>query len=58
VAILGADKEGFLRSERSLISDQLAAPARNFNGKAILYMADRNDRGRWERAIGENRTAA
>ncbi|MBU2881625.1 excinuclease ABC subunit UvrB [Psychrosphaera sp. B3R10] len=36
VAILDADKEGFLRSERSLIQT-IGRAARNVNGKAILY---------------------
>lgn len=36
VAILDADKEGFLRSERSLIQT-VGRAARNVNGKAILY---------------------
>lgn len=36
VAILDADKEGFLRSERSLIQT-FGRAARNVNGKAILY---------------------
>ena len=39
VAILDADKEGFLRAERSLIQT-IGRAARNVNGKAILY-ADR-----------------
>ncbi|MGI8565856.1 MAG: UvrB/UvrC motif-containing protein, partial [Pyrinomonadaceae bacterium] len=39
VAILDADKEGFLRSEQSLIQT-MGRAARNSNGKAILY-ADR-----------------
>ncbi len=39
VAILDADKEGFLRSERSLIQT-IGRAARNLKGKAILY-ADR-----------------
>ena len=39
VAILDADKEGFLRSERSLIQT-IGRAARNVKGKAILY-ADR-----------------
>ncbi|AUH50342.1 excinuclease ABC subunit B [Chromobacterium sp. ATCC 53434] len=39
VAILDADKEGFLRSERSLIQT-IGRAARNLNGKALLY-ADR-----------------
>jgi len=36
VAILDADKEGFLRSERSL-TQTIGRAARNINGKAILY---------------------
>lgn len=36
VAILDADKEGFLRSDRSLIQT-IGRAARNLNGKAILY---------------------
>ncbi|MCT9812966.1 excinuclease ABC subunit UvrB [Acidovorax sp. Be4] len=36
VAILDADKEGFLRAERSLIQT-IGRAARNLNGKAILY---------------------
>jgi excinuclease ABC subunit B len=39
VAILDADKEGFLRAERSLVQT-IGRAARNLNGKAILY-ADR-----------------
>ena len=39
VAILDADKEGFLRSERSMIQT-IGRAARNLNGRAILY-ADR-----------------
>ncbi len=50
VAILDADKEGFLRSERSLIQT-IGRAARNLEGKAILY-ADRIT-GSMERAIGE-----
>lgn len=50
VAILDADKEGFLRSETSLIQT-IGRVARNFNGKAILY-ADRIT-GSMERAISE-----
>ena len=50
VAILDADKEGFLRSERSLIQT-MGRAARNLEGKAILY-ADRMT-GSMERAIGE-----
>jgi excinuclease ABC subunit B len=50
VAILDADKEGFLRSERSLIQT-IGRAARNVNGKAILY-ADRVTDS-MSRAIGE-----
>jgi excinuclease ABC subunit B len=50
VAILDADKEGFLRSERSLIQTTGRA-ARNLNGTAIMY-ADRIT-GSMERAIAE-----
>ncbi len=50
VAILDADKEGFLRSERSLIQT-MGRAARNVNGRAILY-ADRIT-GSMERAMGE-----
>ena len=50
VAILDADKEGFLRSERSLIQT-IGRAARNLNGKAILY-ADQVT-GSMQRAIGE-----
>jgi len=50
VAILDADKEGFLRSENSLIQT-IGRAARNLNGRAILY-ADRRT-GSIERAIEE-----
>lgn len=50
VAILDADKEGFLRSDRSLIQT-IGRAARNLNGRAILY-AD-NMTGSMERAINE-----
>lgn len=50
VAILDADKEGFLRSERSLIQT-IGRAARNLEGKAILY-ADRIT-GSIERALAE-----
>ncbi len=50
VAILDADKEGFLRSERSLIQT-IGRAARNLNGRAFLY-ADRITHS-MERAIGE-----
>jgi excinuclease ABC subunit B len=50
VAILDADKEGFLRSDNSLIQT-MGRAARHVNGKAILY-ADRMT-GSMERAIAE-----
>ena len=50
VAILDADKEGFLRSERSLIQT-IGRAARNVHGKAILY-GDRIT-GSMQRAIDE-----
>jgi excinuclease ABC subunit B len=50
VAILDADKEGFLRSDRSLIQT-MGRAARNLNGMAILYADRRTDS--MERAIGE-----
>jgi excinuclease ABC subunit B len=50
VAILDADKEGFLRSERSLIQT-IGRAARNLHGKAILY-ADQIT-GSMHRAIDE-----
>lgn len=50
VAILDADKEGFLRAERSLIQT-IGRAARNVNGKAILY-ADRITES-MKKAIGE-----
>jgi excinuclease ABC subunit B len=50
VAILDADKEGFLRSERSLIQT-MGRAARNLAGKAVLY-ADRIT-GSMQRAIDE-----
>ncbi len=50
VAILDADKEGFLRSERSLIQT-IGRAARNLHGKAILY-ADRIT-GSMDRAMKE-----
>lgn len=50
VAILDADKEGFLRSDRSLIQT-MGRAARNINGRAILY-ADRMT-GSMERALEE-----
>jgi len=50
VAILDADKEGFLRSERSLIQT-IGRAARHINGTAILY-ADRIT-GSMQRAIDE-----
>jgi len=50
VAILDADKEGFLRSERSLIQT-IGRAARHINGSAILYGDTVTDSMR--RAIGE-----
>lgn len=50
VAILDADKEGFLRSDRSLIQT-IGRAARHMHGKAILY-ADKMT-GSMERAIAE-----
>jgi excinuclease ABC subunit B len=50
VAILDADQEGFLRSDRSLIQT-VGRAARHINGRAIFY-ADRIT-GSMERAIGE-----
>ncbi len=50
VAILDADKEGFLRSDKSLIQT-MGRAARNVNGKAILY-ADKMT-GSMKRAIDE-----
>ena len=50
VAILDADKEGFLRSEGSLIQT-IGRAARNLRGKAILYADVRT--GSIERAIAE-----
>ncbi|MCP5214146.1 MAG: excinuclease ABC subunit UvrB [Pseudomonadales bacterium] len=50
VAILDADKEGFLRSERSLIQT-IGRAARNLNGSAILY-ADKIT-GSMQRAMDE-----
>jgi excinuclease ABC subunit B len=50
VAILDADKEGFLRSERSLIQT-IGRAARHLNGSAILYADVMTDS--MKRAIGE-----
>ena len=50
VAILDADKEGFLRAERSLIQT-IGRAARNINGRAILYADKMTDSMR--AAIGE-----
>jgi excinuclease ABC subunit B len=50
VAILDADKEGFLRSERSLIQT-IGRAARNLNGRAILYADKMTDS--MKRAMGE-----
>jgi excinuclease ABC subunit B len=51
VAILDADKEGFLRSERSIIQT-IGRAARNLNGRAILY-GDRVT-GSMQRAMDES----
>ena len=50
VAILDADKEGFLRSERSLIQT-IGRAARNVNGKVIMYADELTDS--MEKAIKE-----
>ncbi|WP_417508508.1 excinuclease ABC subunit UvrB [Methylophaga sp.] len=50
VAILDADKEGFLRSDRSLIQT-IGRAARNLNGRAILYADEIT--GSMKRAIDE-----
>jgi len=50
VAILDADKEGFLRSERSLIQT-IGRAARNLEGRAILYADKMTDS--MKKAIGE-----
>ncbi|MGP8319912.1 MAG: excinuclease ABC subunit UvrB [Methanosarcinaceae archaeon] len=50
VAILDADKEGFLRSERSLIQT-IGRASRNVNGRVILY--GNNMTGSMKRAINE-----
>ncbi len=50
VAILDADKEGFLRAERSLIQT-IGRAARNLNGRAILYAEKMTDS--MKAAIGE-----
>lgn len=50
VAILDADKEGFLRSETSLIQT-IGRAARNLNGKAILYAGRMT--GSMQRALAE-----
>lgn len=50
VAILDADKEGFLRSDRSLIQT-IGRAARNLHGRAILYADKMTDS--MKRAIGE-----
>jgi excinuclease ABC subunit B len=52
VAILDADKEGFLRSERSLIQT-IGRAARNLEGRAILYADKITDS--MERAMGETK---
>ena len=55
VAILDADKEGFLRSETSLVQT-IGRAARNADGRVIMY-ADRMT-GSMERAIGETNRQA
>ena len=50
VAILDADKEGFLRAERSLIQT-IGRAARNLNGRAILYADEMT--GSMKKAIDE-----
>ncbi|MDX1454056.1 MAG: excinuclease ABC subunit UvrB [Gammaproteobacteria bacterium] len=50
VAILDADKEGFLRSEGALIQT-IGRAARNLNGRAILYAEQKT--GSMERALAE-----
>ena len=50
VAILDADKEGFLRAERSLIQT-IGRAARNLHGRAILYADDMT--GSMQKAINE-----
>ena len=50
VAILDADKEGFLRSDRSLIQT-IGRAARNLNGRAILYADEIT--GSMQRAMDE-----
>jgi excinuclease ABC subunit B len=52
VAILDADREGFLRNERSLIQT-MGRAARNVNGRAILYAEKMT--ASMEAAIGETR---
>ena len=52
VAILDADKEGFLRSKRSL-TQTIGRAARNINGKAILY-ADKMTRSMQETIDGSD----
>ena len=50
VAILDADKEGFLRSERSLIQT-IGRAARNSNGQVIMYADELTES--MEKAIDE-----
>ena len=50
MAILDADKEGFLRSERSLIQT-IGRAARNVNGKVIMYADELTDS--MDKAISE-----
>ena len=50
VAILDADKEGFLRSERSLIQT-IGRAARHINGQVLMYANTMT--GSLQRALGE-----
>ena len=52
VAILDADKEGFLRSDRSLIQT-IGRAARNENGRVIMYAYKMT--GSMQRSIGETK---
>ena len=52
VAILDADKQGFLRSERSLVQT-MGRASRNISGKVLLYAQDHSEAMR--NAIGETR---
>ena len=56
MAILDADKEGFLRSETSLIQTAGRA-ARNLNGRVLFY-ADQVETDSMRRALDETRAGA